>query len=38
MSIASTIYAIHGVENPEELTGGFGIINPVVNGQEFLTL
>ena len=36
LSIASTIYAIHGVRNPESLTGGFGVINPKVKGQDFL--
>ena len=36
LSIASTIYAIHGVKNPESLTGGYGVINPKVKGQDFL--
>jgi uncharacterized protein (DUF1501 family) len=35
LSIAATIYAIHGIGNPEMLTGGFGVINPQVNGQNF---
>jgi hypothetical protein len=29
MSIASTIYKIYGIENPEELTGGYGVIEPL---------
>jgi hypothetical protein len=36
LSIAATLYAIHGVKNPEALTGGYGVINPKVNGKEFL--
>jgi hypothetical protein len=36
LSIAATLYAIHGVKNPETLTGGYGVINPHVNGKEFL--
>jgi hypothetical protein len=36
LSIAATLYAIHGVKNPETLTGGYGAINPQVNGKEFL--
>jgi hypothetical protein len=36
LSIAATIYAIHGIKNPELLTGGYGVINPQINGKEFL--
>ncbi len=36
LSIAATLYAIHGIQNPEELTGGYGVINPTVKGQNFL--
>ncbi|BDY13584.1 DUF1501 domain-containing protein [Hydrogenimonas cancrithermarum] len=36
-SIAATIYALYGVENPEVLTGGAGIIDPVdYTGKTFL--
>jgi hypothetical protein len=36
-SVASTIYALYGVENPEVLTGGEGIIDPVdFTGSSFL--
>lgn len=35
LSIAATIYAIHGISNPETLTGGYGVINPRVNGTDF---
>ena len=38
LSIAATIYALHGVKNPEALTGGYGVINPQVNGKEFLNV
>jgi len=37
LSVAATVYAIHGVQNPENLTGGYGAINPTVNGQDFFT-
>ncbi len=36
LSVASTIYAIHGITNPEVLTGGYGIVNPKVNGEDFI--
>jgi len=36
LSVAATIYAIHGVKNPENLTGGYGVINPQINGKPFL--
>jgi len=36
MSIASTIYHLNGIENPEELTGGYGVINPIVDGVSFI--
>ena len=36
LSIAATIYAIHGIKNPKLLTGGYGVINPQINGKEFL--
>jgi len=35
LSIAATIYAIHGISNPEALTGGYGVINPTINGADF---
>jgi len=38
LSVAATIYALHGIQNPEALTGGYSAINPQVNGQDFLTL
>lgn len=38
LSVAATIYAIHGIQNPEELTGGYSAINPSINGQDFLSL
>lgn len=36
-SVASTIYAIHGVNNPDALTG-YPPINPNINGQDFFTI
>ena len=38
LSIGATLYAIHGIKNPEALTGGYGVINPKINGKEFLKL
>ncbi len=38
LSIASTIYAINGIKNPEALTGGYGVINPKVKGENFLKI
>jgi hypothetical protein len=38
LSIAATIYAIHGIKNPELLTGGYGVINPQINGKAFLNV
>ncbi len=37
LCIAATLYAIHGIENPEVLTNGYGIINPQVKGEDFFT-
>ena len=38
LSIGATLYAIHGIKNPEALTDGYGVINPKINGKEFLKL
>ena len=38
LSIAATIYAIHGVKNPESLTGGYGVVNPQINGKDFFKI
>lgn len=36
LCVAATIYAMHGISNPENLTGGYGVINPTIKGQAFL--
>ncbi len=36
LSVAAMIYGLHGIKNPEVLTGGYGVINPKVKGQDFL--
>lgn len=36
LSVAAMIYSLHGIKNPEVLTGGYGVINPKVKGQDFL--
>jgi len=36
LSIAATIYHLNGIENPKELTDGYDVINPIVDGLSFL--